>query len=201
MRQDFFEYMPAFKLMIAGNHKPSLRSVDESIRRRFNLLPFTVTIPPEERDRDLPEKLKAEWPGILRWMIQGCLEWQRIGLAPPQVVRDATAAYLEAEDAVGAWIEERCYCNAQAWASRGTLFADWKEWANGAGEWVGSQRRFIQALETRGFVSQRKKTGRGFAGIELRPPSGPLDLGPIPGAYFWGIFEGSIFLHCSSRQA
>jgi putative DNA primase/helicase len=170
MRQDFFEYMPAFKLMIAGNHKPSLRSVDESIRRRFNLLPFTVTIPPEERDRDLPEKLKAEWPGILRWMIQGCLEWQRIGLAPPQIVRDATAAYLEAEDAVGAWIEERCYCNAQAWASRGTLFADWKEWANGAGEWVGSQRRFIQALETRGFASLRKKTGRGFAGIELRPP-------------------------------
>jgi putative DNA primase/helicase len=117
MRQDFFEYVPAFKLMIAGNHKPSLRSVDESIRRRLNLLPFTVTIPPEDRDRDLPEKLKAEWPGILRWMIQGCLEWQRIGLAPPQVVRDATAAYLEAEDAVGAWIEERCYCNAQAWAS------------------------------------------------------------------------------------
>src|SRR5262249_24891841 len=60
MRQDFFEYVLTFKLMIAGNHKPSLRSVDESIRRRFNLLPFTVTIPPEERDRDLPEKLKAE---------------------------------------------------------------------------------------------------------------------------------------------
>jgi putative DNA primase/helicase len=65
MRQDFFEYLPGFKLVIAGNHKPSLRSVDESIRRRLNLLPFTVTIPPEDRDRDLPEKLKAEWPGIL----------------------------------------------------------------------------------------------------------------------------------------
>jgi putative DNA primase/helicase len=117
MRQDFFEYVPAFKLVIAGNHKPSLRSVDESIRRRLNLLPFTVTIPPEERDRDLPEKLKAEWPGILRWMIQGCLEWQRIGLAPPKAVCDATAAYLEAEDAVGAWIEERCQCGPQAWAS------------------------------------------------------------------------------------
>jgi putative DNA primase/helicase len=178
MRQDFFEYLPAFKLMIAGNHKPSLRSVDESIRRRFNLLPFTVTIPPEERDRDLPEKLKAEWPGILRWMIQGCLEWQRIGLAPPQVVRDATSAYLEAEDAVGAWIEERCNCNTQAWACRRTLFADWKEWANSAGEWVGSQRRFIQALETRGFASLRKKAGRGFAGIELRPPNNPFGVCP-----------------------
>ena len=100
MRQDFFEYTPQFKLIIAGNHKPGLRSVDEAIRRRFNLVPFTVTIPPDERDPKLTEKLKAEWPGILQWMVEGCLEWQRIGLAPPKVVAEATAAYLEAEDAV-----------------------------------------------------------------------------------------------------
>jgi putative DNA primase/helicase len=180
MRQDFFEYEPAFKLVIAGNHKPSLRSVDESIRRRFNLLPFTVTIPPEERDRDLPEKLKVEWPGILRWMIQGCLEWQHIGLAPPQAVRDATAAYLEAEDAVGAWIEECCQRSPQAWESRGRLFTAWSRWATSAGEYVGSQRRFIQALETRGFVSLRKNTGRGFAGIELRGEPGREFYPPVP---------------------
>jgi putative DNA primase/helicase len=186
MRQDYFEFDPQFKLMMAGNHKPSLRSVDESIRRRMNLLPFTVTIPPEERDRDLPEKLKAEWPGILRWMIEGCLEWQRIGLAPPQAVRDATDAYLEAEDAVGAWIEECCHCDPQVWGSRRTLFADWNRWATGAGEYVGSQRRFIQALETRGFVSERRKIGRGFAGIELRPEP----LGRWPGE---SNFQSQVF--------
>jgi putative DNA primase/helicase len=71
MRQDFFEYRPTFKLFIAGNHKPSLRSVDEAIRRRFHLIPFAVTIPPEERDGELAEKLRAEWPGILAWMIAG----------------------------------------------------------------------------------------------------------------------------------
>jgi putative DNA primase/helicase len=66
MRQDFFEYRPAFKLVMAGNHKPSLRSVDEAIRRRFHLIPFAVTIAPEERDAELAEKLKAEWPGHSR---------------------------------------------------------------------------------------------------------------------------------------
>ena len=106
MRQDFFEYTPQFKLIIAGNHKPGLRSVDEAIRRRFHLMPFTVTIPPEERDRELADKLKAEWPGILAWMIEGCLEWQQHGLAPPEAVTDATAAYLEAQDAIAAWIDE-----------------------------------------------------------------------------------------------
>ena len=65
MRQDFFEYTPQFKLLIVGNHKPSLRTVDEAIRRRFNLIAFTVTIPPAERDEKLPDKLKAELPGIL----------------------------------------------------------------------------------------------------------------------------------------
>jgi putative DNA primase/helicase len=91
MRQDFFEYTPQFKLIIAGNHKPGLRSVDEAIRRRFNLIPFTVTIPPGERDETLPAKLNAELPGILAWMIDGCLDWQERGLAPPEIVTEASA--------------------------------------------------------------------------------------------------------------
>lgn len=61
MRQDFFQFTPEFKLLIAGNHKPSLRSVDEAIRRRLHLVPFTVTIPEAERDLNLAEKLRAEW--------------------------------------------------------------------------------------------------------------------------------------------
>lgn len=87
MRQDLFEYQPQFKLMIVGNHKPALRGVDEAMRRRLHLLPFTVTVPPAERDPDLPEKLRAEWPAILRWMLDGCLEFQRKGLAPPASVQ------------------------------------------------------------------------------------------------------------------
>jgi putative DNA primase/helicase len=86
MRQDFFEYVPQFKLLIAGNHKPGLRTVDEAIRRRFNLIPFVVTIPLPERDLKLSEKLEAEWPGILQWMIDGCLAWQHTGLQAPVIV-------------------------------------------------------------------------------------------------------------------
>ena len=77
MRGDFFEYTPQFKLIFAANHKPSLKVVDEAMRSRFLLLPFTVTIPAEERDKNLPEKLRVERPAILRWAIDGCLAWQR----------------------------------------------------------------------------------------------------------------------------
>jgi putative DNA primase/helicase len=108
MRQDFFEYRPQFKLFIAGNHKPSLRSVDEAIRRRFHLVPFAVTIPPEERDGELAEKLKNEWPGILAWMIEGSLGWQTDGLHQPEAVSTATEAYLSAEVTIAAWLDEGC---------------------------------------------------------------------------------------------
>jgi putative DNA primase/helicase len=80
MRQDFFEFKPQFKLFIVGNHQPLLRTVDEAIRRRFNMVPFEVTIPVDERDGTLGGRLKSEWPGILQWMINGCGYWQEKGL-------------------------------------------------------------------------------------------------------------------------
>jgi putative DNA primase/helicase len=98
MRQDFFDFVPKFKLFIVGNHKPRLDNVDEAMRRRLLLVPFTVQIPPEERDPDLPTKLKVEWPAILRWMLDGCLGWQRTGLAAPKMVTDATDEYFNDQD-------------------------------------------------------------------------------------------------------
>ena len=167
MRQDFFEYQPQFKLMIAGNHKPGLRSVDEAIRRRFNLIPFAVTIPPEERIDGFGEQLKAEWPGILAWMLEGCVEWQQDGLNPPKAVTAATAAYLDAQDALSAWIDEKCECAANGWEARSALFDSWSKWAATTGEHAGSRSRFIDAMENRGF-QQAKRQGLGFRGISLK---------------------------------
>src|SRR5262249_15543420 len=132
MRQDFFEFIPQFKLLIAGNHKPGLRSVDEAIRRRVNLIPFTVTIPPAERDENLPDKLAAELPGALAWAVAGCLEWQRRRLDPPEIVKAATAAYLDSEDAISAWVDDACEVNPNAWERTATLFASWSAWASKA---------------------------------------------------------------------
>jgi putative DNA primase/helicase len=168
MRQDFFEFIPQFKLLIAGNHKPGLRSVDEAVRRRFNLIPFTVTIPRGERDQSLVDKLRAELPGILGWMVGGCLDWQKRGLSPPAAVTAATAAYLEAEDAIAAWIDECCDRDPNTWERTADLFASWATWANKAGEYVGSQKQFSERLQQRGITPLRKHDGRGFGGLRLR---------------------------------
>jgi putative DNA primase/helicase len=172
MRQDFFEYTPQFKLFIAGNHRPGLRSVDEAIRRRFHLIPFAVTIPPEERDGELTEKLKAEWPGILAWIVAGCLKWQSEGLAAPKAVTAATAEYLNSEDAIAAWIDERCERDVMAWSGVSALFSSWASWATKAGENPGSQKKFSRKLAERpndSFRKQRQAAGEGFYGLHILP--------------------------------
>jgi putative DNA primase/helicase len=175
MRQDFFEFTPQFKLVIAGNYKPGLRGVDEAMRRRFHLISFTVTVPLAERDETLPEKLKAESPGILWWAIKGCLEWQRLGLAPSESVRAATAEYLEAEDAFAAWIEEECDADPNAWESTADLFVSWNGYASRSGEYVGSLKRFRQRLEDRPELNLRagRSAGglRGFYGLRTKRPT------------------------------
>jgi putative DNA primase/helicase len=169
MRQDFFEYIPQFKLIIAGNHKRSLRTVDEAIRRRFHLVPFTVTIPREERDPGLPEKLKAELPGILRWLIEGCLSWQRDGLDPPKAVREATDAYLEAEDIISAWLSERYDRDPDGWVTSAALFSNWQSYANQSGETVGTQHQLAKRIEGHGLVGPTKFRGeRGYWGVKLK---------------------------------
>lgn len=168
MRCDDFEFRPSFKLMLAGNHKPSLRSVDVAIRRRVHLVPFMVTIPPAERDLKLGEKLRAEWPQILQWAIDGCLAWQREGLNPPKAVRDATEEYFSAEDAIRTWLDERCIVSPQAGTTKtSALYQDFKTWAERTGEFCGSQKRFSQDLKDRGFVI-RESHVKVIDGITLR---------------------------------
>jgi putative DNA primase/helicase len=176
MRCDFFDFVPKFKLWIVGNHKPRLDNVDEAMRRRMLLVPFLVQIPPEERDRDLAEKLKAEWPAILRWMIDGCLEWQQVGLAPPKIVAEATEAYFEDLDSIKQWMEESTEKDTPlAFLKTSQLFASWKAWCDERGMAPGSAKALSEALADRGLTPKRTEKGRGFAGIRLKPAGQSYD--------------------------
>jgi putative DNA primase/helicase len=168
MRCDDFEFVPQFKLWVQGNHRPGLRSVDEAIRRRLHLIPFTVTIPPHERDPKLSDKLRAEWPQILAWALEGCVLWQREGLNPPAAVRDATDEYLNSEDALASWMDECVIQSPQAGTTKTSLlYQNFKLWAERTGEYCGSQKRFSQDLKDRGFVI-RESHGKVIDGIALR---------------------------------
>jgi putative DNA primase/helicase len=169
MRQDFFDYRPAFKLIVSGNHKPELKGVDEAWRRRMQIIPFVVRIPPAKRIRGYDEMLRAEWPGILAWMIEGARYWVRDGLNPPKAVTDATSEYLESEDVLGSWIEECAELEPESFTSRQQLFASWTAFCKRVSEPAGSRKAFIAALNRREGLKQRKSDGlRGYLGIRLR---------------------------------
>ena len=168
MRQDEYEFTPMFKLIFAGNHKPSLRTVDEAMRRRVHIVPWVVTIPQQERDHQLDAKLQKEYGGILKWMIDGCAAWQREGLNAPPCVREATDEYLETEDALKEWLEENCILSPSEETPVATIYRDYLSYCEALKEHPWSKKRLIADLQTRGVDRTRLMGIRCWRGIGLK---------------------------------
>jgi putative DNA primase/helicase len=143
MRRDFFTYMPQFQLQIIGNHKPRLLNITDAIRRRLAMVPFLFK--PPQVDTELTDKLKAEASGILRWMIEGCLEWQSNGITLPAVVVQANKEYFNQQDIFGRWVDEHLERSQTAEENATKLFEDWSKFAEQMNEeartltWFGEQ--------------------------------------------------------------
>lgn len=109
LHQDFFEFDPQFTLIVSGNHKPVIIGNDDGIWRRIHLVPWNEQISKDEVDKQLPRKLLQEAPGILRWAVEGALDFLNSrGLHPPREILDATQEYREEEDPVGSFIRNAC---------------------------------------------------------------------------------------------
>ncbi len=171
MGKDFFEFEPSHTLVLMGNSKPGLRSVDEAIRGRMHLVDFAVTIPEAERDTELPEKLAAEYGGILAWALHGCMEWQRDGLRAPDSVRAATDRYLQGEDHVAQWLDECCEFGGSI--TLRLAHTSYRLWCNDADVPFYGRNTFGDRLEAIDGVTRsdkREKTVT-FYGIRIRKSS------------------------------
>jgi putative DNA primase/helicase len=168
LRKEFFEFTPEFKIFFTTNHKPIVKGDDEGIWRRLRLIPFTYTVPKEEIDKHLPEKLRKELTGILRWAVEGCLKWQEEGLGEPDEVKNATDEYKEEMDLLSNFLEECCVVLPEAKVQVKDLHKQYMTWAEENGEYPMKQRAFSSRLQLRGF-QKRKSTGNRtfFFGIGL----------------------------------
>jgi putative DNA primase/helicase len=168
MHGNFFDFNPTHKLIIAGNHKPTLRLVDDAIRSRLLLIPFTVTIPEAARDPELSEKLRPQYPAILRWIIDGCLEWRKQGLRVPQIVREASDEYFHEQDEIAHWLDDCTERKQLAFTKSTDLFNSWRTWCGERDIDAGEQRAFTKALQDRGLTYKRRNMGGGFKELALR---------------------------------
>jgi len=175
MRAEWFEYVPEWKLFLAVNHKPMIRGTDNAIWRRIRLIPFTVTIPEPEQDKHLGEKLLAEAPGILAWMVRGCLDWQAKGLGTPEEVKAATAEYRDEMDILGDFLSERCIQSPAVEATAKELYDEYVQWCEENNVRPLGKVRFGIHLQERGFTRARGHGGtRKWRGVGLLAEEGEL---------------------------
>ena len=155
---EYFEYKPTFKLFIAANHKPDIRGVDHGIWRRIHLIPFNVTIASDEIDRDLPNKLRAELPGILAWAVRGCRQWQEQGLMVPESIAVATSEYRAEMDVIAEFLNDRCTEQADEKEPLKTLYDAYREWCDSACQDAVGKKVFGNLMKQKGY-SQSKSGG------------------------------------------
>ena len=177
MREDFWEFAPTHKLVLITNHKPRVKGNDHAIWRRLVLIPFDCKFwnadkgetGPEylKQDKTLPANLKAEAEGVLRWMVQGCLEWQRSGLQIPDLVLAATEEYRSESDTVGRFVDESCLTLQSVKVKFSSLYAALETWCNEGGDNLPSRKFVGQWLNVNGFKN-RHSGGRWYLGIALK---------------------------------
>lgn len=132
MREDPWEFQPTHTLVMFSNHKPTIQGRDEGIWRRLRLVPWEVTIPEDERDTDLADKLALEAPGILVWIVDGARRFLAEGLTPPEAVRVATDAYRAAEDTIGRFIAD-VLTIGDGWVMSSEIKAELEAWCEEQG--------------------------------------------------------------------
>jgi putative DNA primase/helicase len=162
------EFTETHKLWMDANHKPVVRGTDNAIWNRLHLIPFEVTIPPGEIDRELQLKLMEEAEGILTWAVQGAVRWFREGLGTPTKVAEAGQQWRADSDQLGRFIEEQCLVGEFARAKARQFYQAYRQWAEESGERAICEKDFAHRIQERGFNKRRDETGATYLGIGLR---------------------------------
>lgn len=171
-------YIPAFTPILATNQRPVIRGQEHGIWRRLRCVEYPVRFvdhpaevcPPYRllKDANRAARLEAAMSGILAWLVEGCLEWQRDGLNPPTSVLNATSAYRQSMDALGEFFESRCIFGPSEEEQATSLFRAYTDFTQATGGRPVSLKAFGTMLTERDIGARRDRTGVIRVGIGLR---------------------------------
>ncbi|MEU3105579.1 DNA primase family protein [Streptomyces griseoflavus] len=170
MHKNPITFDPSHTLIMLTNHLPAVSGDDPAVWRRILVVPFDVVIPPEERDGELPERLKQAAPAVLAWVYAGWLAYQQQGLNPPDAVRVRTEQYREESDLLARFLKERTLDTPHGYVRSGELFTAWSNWCHKSGikgDEVGSTVTFAASMQARGFEKKQRKIGAVWLGLVL----------------------------------
>lgn len=163
-----FTYRPTYKIWIATNHLPRIKSVGHSMRRRLHLLELDFV--PKKPDPDLEEKLIREHSAILAWMLEGARDWLKSGLRPPLKVVSATDSYFEEQDTLGTWLKEKTRRIDGVLTPTGLLCESYNRFLRERSLQPVDGSVFGRQLSARGFARKQAKADRMrcFEGLRLK---------------------------------
>lgn len=164
-----FEYKPKFKIWMATNHLPIIRGTDDGIWRRIKIIPFNIQIPKEKVDKKLEYKLKAEYTGILNWIVQGAIMWQQEGLEDPEAVRQVIENYRAEMDPLDAFLEECCTTGQNYSIKAREMYDAYHEWAKESEEYKMSLNKFGREMSKK-LLRVKKRDGWHYVGLKLKEP-------------------------------
>ena len=167
MRGDFFEFKQTQKHLIIGNYKPRLRGGDAALARRFVLIPFNATFNGEKRDLRIVEKLWAEAPAILDWMIRGAVMWRAGGLQVPDSISSASAEYMADNDDIAIWQAECCVFAPENQTKASTLYESFSTWLKSRGQHAPSLRVWGERMATDKRITKKISAGVKYIGVRL----------------------------------
>lgn len=170
MHKNPITFDPSHTLVMLTNHLPAVSGDDPAVWRRILVVPFDVVIPPEERDGELPERLKRAAPAVLAWCYAGWLDYQAQGLNPPDAVRARTEQYREESDLLGRFLGEKTMSNPHGVVRARELFQAWSKWCHDVGmkaDEVGSEVAFATSMKARGFEKKARRIGAVWLGLML----------------------------------
>jgi putative DNA primase/helicase len=148
--QNPITFPPTHKIFLDANHRPVVTGTDPAIWRRLKPVPFTVTIPEDEADKNLLTKLKAEASGVVAWAVKGCLDWQRGGLREPREIRESLEKWQCEDDPYREFFEDRCEFDPAAVTPVADMWEQFDEWAKKNGIKYPSRTRLYARLRSLG---------------------------------------------------
>lgn len=164
-----FEYKPKFKIWMATNHLPIIRGTDDGIWRRIKIVPFNIQIPKEKVDKRLEYKLKAEYTGILNWIVQGAIMWQQEGLEDPEAVTKVIETYRAEMDPLDAFLEECCTTGQNYSIKAREMYDAYHEWAKESEEYKMSMTKFGREMRKK-LLRVKRRDGWYYVGLKLKEP-------------------------------
>lgn len=164
-----FEYKPKFKIWMATNHLPIIRGTDDGIWRRIKIIPFNIQIPKEKVDKKLEYKLKAEYTGILNWIVQGAIMWQQEGLEDPEAVTKVIETYRAEMDPLDAFLEECCTTGQNYSIKAREMYDAYHEWAKESEEYKMSMTKFGREMSKK-LLRVKRRDGWYYVGLKLKEP-------------------------------